>query len=261
MRLHKHVSSVKRRPIVLYLVCATTLFSILFFYIQSAFFVDSLSSYRNFETIRVLSNFQSNVQQCVDNEGLGLTTHIIDHCKFILKYLEATFSDFISIPELPFKLLTPNWSDPASIDSKATLPDNKKLKRAPKLAQPTKGSPYNEDLESSPIDQDTAQLAQRGPRGAQKSQLSADEVCQRMPSHCTPRSLSRWIPQNTREALDEARMGRRGTHCLQQMGSSPIAAKERAMSATTREIHHDSMENVPRLSMRSNENQHKKCLN
>ncbi|RDX98734.1 Sialyltransferase-like protein 1, partial [Mucuna pruriens] len=46
-------------------MCAVVLFSILIFYIQSSFFVDSLSLDRNSETICILSNSQSSVQQCV----------------------------------------------------------------------------------------------------------------------------------------------------------------------------------------------------
>ncbi|KAL9331153.1 hypothetical protein ACSQ67_000763 [Phaseolus vulgaris] len=92
MRQHKQVSALNRRPTVLYLVCAAAFFSLLLFYIQSSFFAGSLSSDRNSESIRVLSNFQSSVQQCVGNRGLGLTAHIIDHCKLILKYPEGTNS-------------------------------------------------------------------------------------------------------------------------------------------------------------------------
>ncbi|KAH7518965.1 hypothetical protein FEM48_Zijuj09G0227500 [Ziziphus jujuba var. spinosa] len=42
--------------------------------------------------IRILSEFQSGVQQCVANRGFGLTAHIIDHCNLILKFPEDTKS-------------------------------------------------------------------------------------------------------------------------------------------------------------------------
>ncbi|KAF3435316.1 hypothetical protein FNV43_RR22403 [Rhamnella rubrinervis] len=42
--------------------------------------------------IRVLSEFQSSVRQCVANRGFGLTAHIIDHCNLILKFPEGTNS-------------------------------------------------------------------------------------------------------------------------------------------------------------------------
>ncbi|KAG2390016.1 Sialyltransferase-like protein [Vigna angularis] len=94
MRQHKQVSALNRRPTILYLVCAAALFSFLLFYIQSSFFSGSLSSARKSKIIRILSNFQSSVQQCVDKRGLGLTAHIIDHCNLILKYPEGTNSSW-----------------------------------------------------------------------------------------------------------------------------------------------------------------------
>ncbi|KAI9120923.1 hypothetical protein K1719_007956 [Acacia pycnantha] len=93
MRQHKLSSlSQNRRPSILYLVCAVAFFSLLVFAIQSSFFAGSLSTDRNSGTIRILSDFQSSVQQCVANRGLGLTAHIIDHCKLILKFPEGTNS-------------------------------------------------------------------------------------------------------------------------------------------------------------------------
>lgn len=61
--------------------------------IQSTFFTGSsrLSS-RNREVVAVLADFQTQVQQCVANRGLGLTAHIIDHCKLTLKFPEGTNS-------------------------------------------------------------------------------------------------------------------------------------------------------------------------
>ncbi|XP_043724144.1 sialyltransferase-like protein 1 [Telopea speciosissima] len=42
--------------------------------------------------VRILSDFQSSVQQCVASRSLGLTSHILDHCKLILKFPEGTNS-------------------------------------------------------------------------------------------------------------------------------------------------------------------------
>ncbi|MED6171636.1 purple acid phosphatase [Stylosanthes scabra] len=95
MRQHKLLSSSasnNRRPRILYLVCAVAFFSLLLFSIQSSFFSGSVISDHNREQISVLSNFQSSIQQCVANRGLGLTAEIIDHCKLILKYPEGTNS-------------------------------------------------------------------------------------------------------------------------------------------------------------------------
>ncbi|KAK7395986.1 hypothetical protein VNO78_16643 [Psophocarpus tetragonolobus] len=109
MRQHKQVSSLNRRPTVLYLVFAAAFFSLLLFYIQSSFFAGSLASDRNSEAIRVLSNFQSTVKQCVDNRGLGLTAHIIDHCKLILKYPEGTNSTWYNAQFKKFEPLEYNY--------------------------------------------------------------------------------------------------------------------------------------------------------
>ncbi|RDY05689.1 Sialyltransferase-like protein 5, partial [Mucuna pruriens] len=75
--------------------CATTLFSILFFYIQSSCFIDSLSSDRNFKTICIL--------------GLGLTAHIIDHCKLIVKYHEGTNNTWYNVQFKKFEPLEYNY--------------------------------------------------------------------------------------------------------------------------------------------------------
>ncbi|KAL2320386.1 hypothetical protein Fmac_029355 [Flemingia macrophylla] len=109
MRPHKQVSGVNRRPSVLYLVCAAALFSLLLFYIQSSFFAGSLYSDRDSEIIRVLSRFQSSVQHCVDNRGLGLTAHVIDHCKLILKYPKETNSTWYNTQFKKFEDLEYNY--------------------------------------------------------------------------------------------------------------------------------------------------------
>ncbi|KAK7268149.1 hypothetical protein RIF29_20836 [Crotalaria pallida] len=113
MRHHKQLLSssvsTNRRPTILYLVCAVSIFSLLLFAIQSSFFSGSFGSDRDAETIRILSQFQSTVQQCVANRGLGLTAHIIDHCKLILKYPEGTNSTWYNAQFKKFEPLEYNY--------------------------------------------------------------------------------------------------------------------------------------------------------
>lgn len=94
MRQHKQVASGARPKKIVYLVFAAAFFSLLLlFFIQSSFFSGSVfSDRRNSESIRDLFQFQSTVQQCVANRGLGLTADIIDHCTLVLKYPEGTNS-------------------------------------------------------------------------------------------------------------------------------------------------------------------------
>ncbi|KAM1111694.1 hypothetical protein ACFX2I_044671 [Malus domestica] len=96
MRSHRQASSsnnLNRRPTILYLVCSVAFFSLLLFAIQSSLFAGNqkldLHTQRD---VRVLSEFQSTVKQCVANRGLGLTAHIIDHCNLTLKFPEGTNS-------------------------------------------------------------------------------------------------------------------------------------------------------------------------
>uniref|UniRef100_A0A2N9IIE9 Sialyltransferase-like protein n=1 Tax=Fagus sylvatica TaxID=28930 RepID=A0A2N9IIE9_FAGSY len=93
MRTHK-TSSNNKRLTLLHLICAAVLFSLLVFAIQSSFFTGNQKSDLNREDVLVLSEFQSSVKQCVANRGLGLTAHIIDHCKLILKFPEGTNSSW-----------------------------------------------------------------------------------------------------------------------------------------------------------------------
>ncbi|KAJ7971777.1 Sialyltransferase-like protein [Quillaja saponaria] len=93
MRQHKLSSSnSKRRPTLLQLLCAAAFFSILVFAIQSSFFTGTRKVDLNRETVANLYDFQTSVQQCVANRGLGLTADIIDHCKLVLKFPEGTNS-------------------------------------------------------------------------------------------------------------------------------------------------------------------------
>ncbi|XP_030450424.2 sialyltransferase-like protein 1 isoform X1 [Syzygium oleosum] len=93
MRLHKPTPSGGSRNLtILHLVCAAALFSLLVFVIQSSYFAGNRQVPIDGEDARVLSDFQSSVRQCVANRGLGLTAHIIDHCKLILKFPQGTNS-------------------------------------------------------------------------------------------------------------------------------------------------------------------------
>ncbi|XP_030512184.1 sialyltransferase-like protein 1 isoform X2 [Rhodamnia argentea] len=94
MRLHKpSLSSGNRNLTILHLVCAAALFSLLVFVIQSSYFAGNRQvQIDDGEDVQVLSDFQSSVRQCVANRGLGLTAHLIDHCKLILKFPQGTNS-------------------------------------------------------------------------------------------------------------------------------------------------------------------------
>ncbi|XP_031380000.1 sialyltransferase-like protein 1 [Punica granatum] len=81
-----------RRPTVVHLVCAAALLTAFVFVFQSSFFAGNQNSNLNRVEVRVLSDFQSSVQQCVANRGLGLTAETIDHCKLLLKFPEGTNS-------------------------------------------------------------------------------------------------------------------------------------------------------------------------
>ncbi|XP_059641137.1 sialyltransferase-like protein 1 isoform X1 [Cornus florida] len=91
MRRALKASSAKR-PALLHLLCAAAIFSLIVFAIQSSLFTGNQKLNINRGEVRILSDFQSTVQQCVASRGLGLTAHIIDHCKLILKFPEGTNS-------------------------------------------------------------------------------------------------------------------------------------------------------------------------
>nr|GMD10853.1 sialyltransferase-like protein 1 [Ipomoea batatas] len=81
------------RPTFLHLLFAAAIFSIIVFTIQSSLFTGNGGvNVINREEIRILSDFQSSLQQCVANRGLGLTAQIIDHCNIILKFPQGTNS-------------------------------------------------------------------------------------------------------------------------------------------------------------------------
>ncbi|KAK6242868.1 hypothetical protein SCA6_008257 [Theobroma cacao] len=105
-----------KKPALLPLLCAAAFFSLLVFGIQSSFFAGpsdkkvDLSKEQvrvsdlDTEEVRILSDFQSSIQQCVANRGLGLTAHIIDHCKLVLKFPPGTNSTWYNAQ---FKVFEP----------------------------------------------------------------------------------------------------------------------------------------------------------
>ncbi|KAM6573097.1 hypothetical protein CsatA_017177 [Cannabis sativa] len=102
MRSLQKAHSHGKRPTVIYLVFAAAFFALLVFGIQFSLFTGapSNSNQNKFEKldlktlqhVRILEEFQSNVQQCVANRGLGLTAHITDHCNLVLKFPQGTNS-------------------------------------------------------------------------------------------------------------------------------------------------------------------------
>ncbi|WCJ17940.1 Sialyltransferase-like protein 1 [Euphorbia peplus] len=104
MRPHKSTNSISRRPAILHLVCVVVFFALFVFAIQSSLFTGGRNSNLYKEEIQILSDFQSTIQQCVANRGLGLTAHIIDHCKLTLKFPEGTNSTWYNAQ---FKIYEP----------------------------------------------------------------------------------------------------------------------------------------------------------
>ncbi|THU59270.1 hypothetical protein C4D60_Mb07t00360 [Musa balbisiana] len=92
MRTTKGSAPSRRPAVVVLLLGASLVFSALLVTIQSSFFTGSRRSLVGREEIRVLSDLQTRLQQCVASRGLGLTADIIDHCKLVLKFPEGTNS-------------------------------------------------------------------------------------------------------------------------------------------------------------------------
>ncbi|KAL1833072.1 hypothetical protein ACET3Z_002723 [Daucus carota] len=90
------------RSSILYLISAAAIFTLFFLAVQFTFFTgkNKIPS----EDARILFDFQSNVQQCIANRGLGLTANIIDHCKLVLKFPEGTNSTWYNAQ---FKVFEP----------------------------------------------------------------------------------------------------------------------------------------------------------
>ncbi|THU62099.1 hypothetical protein C4D60_Mb01t01590 [Musa balbisiana] len=95
-----------RRPAAVFvLFLAALVFAAIVVAIQSSsFFIGSRKSLIDSEEIRILSDFQSRVKQCVASRGLGLTADIIDHCKLVLKFPEGTNSTWYNVQ---FKIFEP----------------------------------------------------------------------------------------------------------------------------------------------------------
>ncbi|XP_047938275.1 sialyltransferase-like protein 1 isoform X2 [Salvia hispanica] len=95
-----------RRPPILHLLSAAAILSLFVFALRSSF--PAAGNQRipkiNRRDLRILSGFQSTVQQCVANRGLGLTAQIIDHCNLVLKFPEGTNSTWYNAQ---FKIFEP----------------------------------------------------------------------------------------------------------------------------------------------------------
>ncbi|KAL0654373.1 hypothetical protein Bca4012_097064 [Brassica carinata] len=105
--MRSHHQGGRSKLTVLQLLCAVAVFSVLLFTIQSSFFSDNANRKVNIlrpEDIQILSEFQSSVQQCVRDRGLGLSAHIIDHCNLILKFPQGTNSTWYNAQ---FKIFEP----------------------------------------------------------------------------------------------------------------------------------------------------------
>ncbi|CAL9049496.1 unnamed protein product [Musa banksii] len=105
MRTAKTSVPIRRPAAVFVLLLAALVFAAIVVAIQSSsFFIGSRKSLIDGEEIRILSDFQSRVQQCVASRGLGLTADIIDHCKLVLKFPEGTNSTWYNAQ---FKIFEP----------------------------------------------------------------------------------------------------------------------------------------------------------
>ncbi|KAL3731080.1 hypothetical protein ACJRO7_028017 [Eucalyptus globulus] len=92
------------RLAVPHLACAAAFLCLFVFATQSSFFAGDQSSDLDGREVRVLSGFQSSVQQCVAKRGLGLSAHIIDHCNLVLKFPKGTNSTWYNAQ---FKIFEP----------------------------------------------------------------------------------------------------------------------------------------------------------
>ncbi|CAL9198534.1 unnamed protein product [Musa hybrid cultivar] len=104
MRTAKGSAPSRRPAVVVLLLGASLVFSALVVTIQSSFFTGSRRSLVGREEIRVPSDLQTRLQQCVASRGLGLTADIIDHCKLVLKFPEGTNSTWYNAQ---FKIFEP----------------------------------------------------------------------------------------------------------------------------------------------------------
>ncbi|KAL8108948.1 sialyltransferase-like protein 1 [Apium graveolens] len=105
--LHKTSPSSVGRQSILYLISAAAIFTLFLLALQLTFFAgkNKITS----EHVQILSGFQSTVKQCIANRGLGLTAHIIDHCKLVLKFPEGTNSTWYNAQFKVFEPLEYNY--------------------------------------------------------------------------------------------------------------------------------------------------------
>ncbi|MCL7038424.1 hypothetical protein MKW94_030258 [Papaver nudicaule] len=89
-------SSTKSRPIIPLQIFVVVIFTLVVLAIQTSNFSDYQKYYINRVEIKILSDFQTNVQQCIASRGLGLTALIVDHCKLVLKYPKGTNSTWFN---------------------------------------------------------------------------------------------------------------------------------------------------------------------
>ncbi|XP_042413142.1 sialyltransferase-like protein 5 [Zingiber officinale] len=104
MRTAKNNAASRHPTFIAILLLAALVFSALVVSIQSSLFTGTRTSVADSEEIRILSDFQSTVQQCVASRGLGLTAEIIDHCKLVLKFPQGTNSTWYNAQ---FKIFEP----------------------------------------------------------------------------------------------------------------------------------------------------------
>ncbi|GKB14557.1 sialyltransferase-like protein 1 [Tanacetum coccineum] len=83
-RAIKPSSSSLRRPTFIHLICAATTFSLLVFLIQSYFYTGTRNKSLNVEDVRILSDFQSDVHQCVVTKDCSNRTLCEEHLNPIL---------------------------------------------------------------------------------------------------------------------------------------------------------------------------------
>nr|CCH47222.1 similar to sialyltransferase-like protein [Lupinus angustifolius] len=111
-----------RRPTILYLVFAVSFFSLFLFAIQSSFFSACMSDLNQLTSeiggFAKLSKSEPLDEDrgtyipnrvLIANRGLGLTAHIIDHCKLVLKYPEGTNSTWYNAQFKKFEPLEYNY--------------------------------------------------------------------------------------------------------------------------------------------------------
>ncbi|GFY85142.1 similar to MALE GAMETOPHYTE DEFECTIVE 2 [Actinidia rufa] len=102
----RKASSSSKRPALLHLVGAAAIFSLIVFAIQSALFTGTKKLDTNREEVRILSNFQAHVQQCVYNEQFKIFEPLeynYDVCEAILLW-EQKYAKYVGL-ERDFRLV------------------------------------------------------------------------------------------------------------------------------------------------------------